>query len=153
MVDLGASVLGSPLETDTFTPGILTSNFFSMTPTGSISDFLSADPSMSSMSPNIRKTDGPKLCTVESEQMQSGEHTIEKVDSYNAKPFVSQQQPKLEAFKHTATKDYRSVKALEVTDIDIDLEHIFDEEEDDQASIIELHYPMRLHTYVYICHA
>ena len=142
MVDLGPSVLGSPLETDTFTPGYLSSNFFSMTPTGSISDFLSADPSMSSMSPNIvRKNDGPKLCTVESEQMQSGEHTIEKVDCFSAGSFANQQQqpPKSEAFKPTATKDYRSVKALEVTDIDIDLEHIFDDEEEDQARMT-LHY-------------
>ena len=82
---------------------------------------------------SICKPDGHKLCKVESEQIQSGEITIEKVDSFNSLPAYSSMidQKIGTTSKPMANEDYRSVKALEITDID--LEHIFNEEEDDQV--------------------
>ena len=141
LIELGPSVMGSPLETEIFTPSFLSSPF-SLTPTiGSTSDLLSAqdsrgiDPVMpQSVVQSICKPDGHKLCKVESEQIQSGEITIEKVDSFNTVPYPNMVEQKVGApSKPTANEDYRSVKALEITDID--LEHIFDEEEEDQVSI------------------
>lgn len=151
MIDLGPSVMGSPLETETFTPGFLSSPF-SLTPTiGSTSDLLSTQDSrgMDSMMPqsvvqSICKPDSHKLCKVESEQIQSGEITIEKVDSFNT--YSSMVDQKIGApSKPTANEDYRSVKALEITDID--LEHIFDEEDEDQVTIcttFNVHYSLIL---------
>ena len=87
---------------------------------------------------SICKPDGHKLCKVESEQIQSGEITIEKVDSFNAISYSSMVEPKVgNSSKPTANEDYRSVKALEITDID--LEHIFDEEEEDQVCMQLVH--------------
>lgn len=155
MIDLGASVMGSigsPLDTENFTPGFLSSPF-SFNPVGSASDLLSTqdpprvmDPIMppQSVMQSICKPDGHKLCKVESEQIQSGEITIEKVDSFNAVSYSSMVDQKVGATsKPMANEDYRSVKALEITDID--LEHIFDEEEDDQVCICT-----NLHTYSFI---
>ena len=139
MIDLGASVMGSPLDTENFTPSILTSPF-SFTPVGSTSDISSQDTRMmdpimpQSVVQSICKPDGHKLCKVESEQIQSGEITIEKVDSFNSVSYPSIVEQKIgSTSKPIANEDYRSVKALEITDID--LEHIFDEEEEDQVCI------------------
>ena len=142
MIDLGPSVMGSPLDTENFTPGFLSSPF-TFNSVGSTSDLLSTQDSrgMDAMLPqsmvqSICKPDGHKLCKVESEQIQSGEITIEKVDSFNAVSYSGMVEQKVgNTSKPTANEDYRSVKALEITDID--LEHIFDEEEDDQVCIQE----------------
>lgn len=138
MIDLGASVMGSPLDAENFTPSLLASPF-SFTPVGSTSDITQdtrmMDPIMpQSVVQSICKPDGHKLCKVESEQIPSGEITIEKVDSFNSVSYPSMVEQKMGiTSKPIANEDYRSVKALEITDID--LEHIFDEEEDDQVCI------------------
>ena len=134
MIDLGPSVLDS----QNFTPGF-SSSPFTFNSVTSTSDLLSIqDPHMmdtmmpQSMVQSICKPDGHKLCKVESEQIQSREITIEKVDSFNTVPYCNMVEQKPgNTSKPTANEDYRSVKALEITDID--LEHIFDEEEDDQV--------------------
>ena len=139
MIDLGPSVMGSPLDTDNFTPGCLSSPF-SFNSVSSTSDLLSTQDNRvvdtmlpQSMVQSICKPDGHKLCKVESEQIQSGEITIEKVDSFNAVSYSSMVEQKGITSKPIANEDYRSVKALEITDID--LEHIFDEDqEDDQVN-------------------
>lgn len=141
MIDLGPSVLDSPLQTENFTPGF-SSSPFAFSSVGSTSDLLSAqDPRIiDSMMPqtvmqSICKPDGHKLCKVESEQIQSGEITIEKVDSFNTVSYSGMVDQKIgTTSKPTANEDYRSVKALEITDID--LEHIFDEEEEDQVCCV-----------------
>lgn len=146
MIDLGPSVMGSPLDTENFTPGFLSSTSpFSFTPVGSTSDIATQDIRMmdtmmsQSVMQSICKPDGHKLCKVESEQIQSGEITIEKVDSFNNVSYPSMVDQKMGTNnKPTANEDYRSVKALEITDID--LEHIFDEEEEyDQVCIYTTH--------------
>ena len=144
MIDLGPSVMGSPLDTENFTPGFLSSPF-TFNSVSSTSDLLSTQDNrvMDTMLPqsmvqSICKPDGHKLCKVESEQIQSGEITIEKVDSFNAISYSSMVEPKVgNSSKPTANEDYRSVKALEITDID--LEHIFDEEEEDQVCMQLVH--------------
>ena len=141
MIDLGPSVMGSPLDTENFTPGCLSSPF-SFNSVGSTSDLLSTQDNRvmdavlpQSMVQSICKLDGHKLCKVESEQIQSGEITIEKVDSFNPTSYSSMIEQKVGVTsKPTANEDYRSVKALEITDIAPD--HIFDEEEDDQVCIV-----------------
>jgi len=82
---------------------------------------------------------------VESEQIQSGEITIEKADSFNTVSYSSIVEQKVGVpSKPTVNKDYWSVKALEITDID--LEHIFDEEEEDQVSIMHMY-----SSYIHFC--
>ena len=153
MIDLGPSVL----DAENFTPGFSPSTF-TFNSVGSTSDLLSVqDPRMmdtmmsQSMVQSICKPDGHKLCKVESEQIQSREITIEKVDSFNTVPYCNMVEQKPgNTCKPMPNEDYRSVKALEITDID--LEHIFDDEEEgDQVCIyIAIHLLMMLYNRIMI---